>query len=108
MTSGQILGYSCKLGGITVQTSYVKGKVGGIKIERHVMMIMMIKIERTRARNFFLQTYKEICEKRKFFVNRSITEKGTQDPGQREHFSGAPRTQLSEYLYERGVQKFVG
>ena len=56
-----------------------------------------IKIERTRARNFVLQTDKEICEKQKLFVN-SITENF-----QRENFSGRglsepPRTQLSEYL----------
>ena len=34
-----------------------------------------IKIERTQAQNFFLQTDKEISEKGNFFVNRSITKK---------------------------------
>ena len=62
-------------------------KVGGIKI----------------AWNFFLQTHKEISEKRNFFVNPSVTENF-----QREHFSGRvlseiPQTQVSEYLYKRGV-----
>ena len=34
-----------------------------------------IKIERTRARNFFLQTDKDISEKRKFFTLQSVTHK---------------------------------
>ena len=59
----------------------------------------------TRARTFFWGTDKEISEKRNFFVNRSVPENF-----QKENFSGqvpseSLRTQDSENLYERGVQK---
>ena len=52
----------------------------------------------------FLGTDKEISEKRNFFVNPS-------ENFQCEHFSGRvlseiPQTQVSQYLYKRGVQIF--
>ena len=47
-------------GGITVQTSYWKGR--------------WHQIESAAGRRFFLQVAMEIREKRKFFVNRSLLE----------------------------------
>ena len=54
---------------------------------------------------FFLEAAREISEKRNFFVKRSVPENF-----RRENFSGqvptkSLRTQNSENLYERGVQK---
>ena len=56
LTPGQLQAYPRKLGGMTVQTSYVGlWEVGGIKIER------------TRARNFFFLSEHENWQKSEYF-----------------------------------------
>ena len=59
----------------TRSTSMIPLKTWGYNTSNYIAMWKVggIKIERTRARNFFLQMDKEISEKRKFFVNRSVT-----------------------------------
>ena len=62
MTPGQLLGYPCKLGGITVQSSYVEGRW-------HQNWAYT-------SPKLFLQTDKEISEKnRNFFTLRPVTRK---------------------------------
>ena len=64
-----------------------------------------IKIESAAGRRFFLPRGQEICEKRNFFVNRSVPENF-----QWGYFLGqvpteSLRTQDSENVYERWVQQ---
>ena len=86
--SGQLLGYPWKLGGITVQTSYVEGRW-----------------HQNRVRSRFCK-WRWKYMKNGFFVNCSVTENF-----QHVNFSGwgpseLPQTQLSEYLHEKGVEIF--